>query len=72
MKHHVTSNMAKGVIVMQEVEVPKLMAQQNNGIASLSLLEQEFLIIHLPLMVISVVHMPLDGSKEATLKALAK
>ena len=48
------------------------MALQDNGIASLSLPEQEFLIVHLPLMVISVVHMPLDGSKEATLKALAK
>ena len=64
--------MAKGVIVMQKVEVLKLMALQDNGIASLSLPEQEFLIVHLPLMVISVVHMPLDGSKEATLKALAK
>ena len=64
--------MAKGVTVMQEVKVLKLMALQDNGIASLSLLEQEFLITHLPLMVISVVHRPLDGSKEATLKALAK
>ena len=64
--------MAVGLTVMQEVEVLKLMAPQNNGIASLSLLEQEFLITHLPLMVISVVHRPLDGSKEATLKALAK
>ena len=72
MKHHVTSNMAKGVTVMQKVEVLKLMAPQNNGIASLNLLEQEFLITPLPLMVISVVHRPLDGSKEATLKALAK
>ena len=43
-----------------------------DGIASLSLLEQEFLIIHLLLMVISVVRMPQDGSKEATLKAWAK
>ena len=62
MKHHVTSNMAKGVIVMQKVEVLKLMALQDNGIASLSLPEQEFLIGHLPFLVISVVHMPLDGS----------
>ena len=64
--------MAKGVTVMQEVKVLKLMALQDNGIASLSLPEQEFLIIHLLLMVISVVHMPQDGSKEATLKVLAK
>ena len=54
--------MAKGVIVMQKVEVLKLMALQDNGIASLSLPEQEFLIVLLPLMVISVVHMPQDGS----------
>ena len=54
--------MAKGVTVMQEVKVLKLMALQDNGIASLSLLEQEFLIVHLLLMVISVVHMPQDGS----------
>ena len=72
MKHHVTSIMAQGVTVMQKVEVLKLMAPQNNGIASLSLQEQECLIAHLPFKVISVVHMPLDGSKEATLKALAK
>ena len=64
--------MAKGVTVMQKVKVLKLMALQDNGIASLSLPEQEFLIIHLLLMVISVVHMPQDGSKEATLKSLAK
>ena len=57
---------------MQEAMVVRLMALQDNGIASLSLPEQEFLIIHLLLMVISVVHMPLDGSKEATLKAWAK
>ena len=43
-----------------------------DGIASLSLLEQECLIAHLPFVVISVVHMPLDGSKEAILKKLAK
>ena len=72
MKHHVTSNMAKGVTVMQEVKVLKLMALQDNGIASLSLPEQEFLIIHLLLMVISVVHMPQDGSKEAIRKKVAK
>ena len=54
--------MAKGVTVMQEVEVLKLMALQDNGIASLSLPEQEFLIAHLQFWVISVVHMPLDGS----------
>ena len=54
--------MAKGVTVMQEVKVLKLMALQDNGIASLSLPEQEFLIAHLQFWVISVVHMPLDGS----------
>ena len=64
--------MAEGLTVMQEAMVVRLMALQDNGIASLSLPEQEFLIIHLLLMVISVVHMPQDGSKEATLKVLAK
>ena len=54
--------MAEGLTVMQEAMVVRLMALQDNGIASLGLLEQEFLIIHLLLMVISVVHMPQDGS----------
>ena len=72
MKHHVTSNMAKGVTVMQEVKLLKLMALQGNGIASLGPPEQEFLIIHLLLMVISVVHMSQDGSKEAIRKKVAK
>ena len=64
--------MAEGLTVMQEAKVVRLMALQDNGIASLSLLEQEFLIAHLQFWVISVVHMPLDGSKEAILKKLAK
>ena len=72
MKHHGTLNMAEGLTVMQEAMVVRLMALQDNGIASLSLLEQEFLIIHLLLMVISVVHMPQDGSKEAIRKKVAK
>ena len=54
--------MAEGLTVMQEAMVVRLMALQDNGIASLSLPEQEFLIGHLPFLVISVVHMPLDGS----------
>ena len=54
--------MAEGLTVMQEAMVVRLMALQDNGIASLSLLEQEFLIAHLQFWVISVVHMPQDGS----------
>ena len=72
MKHHGTSNMAEGLTVMQEAKVVRLVVLQDNGIASLSLPEQEFLIIHLLLMVISAVHMPQDGSKEAIRKKVAK
>ena len=54
--------MAEGLTVMQEAMVVRLVALQDNGIASLSLPEQEFLIAHLQFWVISVVHMPQDGS----------
>ena len=57
--------MAKGVTVI-------IICMEEDGIASLSLQEQEFLIAHLQFWVISVVHMPLDGSKEAILEKLAK